>query len=60
MIYHDYSAEHVSAGYGSEWDGQLEAQVDTHLVLDAAYADYAGGGPFPDKRAFWLYATYRY
>ena len=60
LIYHDYAAEHVSAGYGSEWDGQVEAQVDTHWVLDAAYADYAGGGPFPDKRAFWLYATYRY
>ena len=60
MIYHDYSAEHVAAGYGSEWDTQLEGQVDTHLVLDAAYANYAGGGPFPDKRVLWLYATYRY
>jgi len=60
VIYHDFSAEHVSADYGSEWDAQLEGQVDPHLVLDAAYADYAGGGPFPDKRVFWLYATYRY
>jgi hypothetical protein len=60
VIYHDYSAEHVSAGYGNEWDAQLEGQVDPHLVLDVAYADYVGGGPFPDKRAFWLYATYRY
>ena len=60
LIYHDYSAEHVSAGYGREWDAQLEAQVDNHLVLDAAYADYGGGGPFPAKRVFWLYSTYRY
>jgi hypothetical protein len=60
LIYHDYSAEHVSAAYGKEWDAQLEAQIDTHLVFDAAYADYGGGGPFPAKRVFWLYSTYRY
>jgi len=60
LIYHDYSAEHVSAAYGKEWDAQLEAQVDTHLVFDAAYADYGNGGPFPAKRVFWLYSTYRY
>jgi hypothetical protein len=60
VVYHEYSAEHLSASYGSEWDAQLEGQVDARLVVDAAYADYAGGGPFPDKRAFWLYATYRY
>jgi hypothetical protein len=38
----------------------LEGQVDNHFVVDAAYADYSGAGPFPDRRVFWLYATYRY
>jgi hypothetical protein len=60
LVYHDNSAEHVNAAYGKEWDAQLEAQIDTHLVFDAAYADYGGGGPFPAKRVFWLYSTYRY
>ena len=60
LVYHDFSAERVSADYGREWDAQLEGQVDNHFVLDAAYADYAGAGPFPDKKVFWLYATYRY
>ena len=60
LVYHDYSAEHVNAAYGKEWDAQLEAQIDNHLVFDAAYADYRSGGPFPAKRVFWLYSTYRY
>lgn len=59
-IYHDYSAEHVRLDYGNEWDAQLEAQIDRRLVLDAAYANFNGKGAFPDKKAFWLYATYRY
>jgi hypothetical protein len=60
LIYHDFSAQRLSADYGSEWDAQLEGQIDSHLVLDLAYADYRGAGPFPDKRVLWAYATYRY
>src|SRR5258706_245747 len=59
-IYHDYSAEHVRLDYGNEWDAQLEPQIDRRLVLAAAYANFNGKGAFPDKKAFWLYATYRY
>jgi hypothetical protein len=60
LAYHDFSAEHLSANFGKEWDVQLEGQVDNHLVIDAACADYSGGGPYPNKKVFWLYATYRY
>jgi hypothetical protein len=60
ITYHDFSAEHVSADYGREWDAILEAQVDKRLTLDVSYADYHGAGPFPDKREFWTYATYHY
>jgi hypothetical protein len=60
LAYHNFSAEHVSEDFGKEWDAQLEGQIDSHLVFDAAYADYSGGGPYPGKRVFWLYATYRY
>jgi hypothetical protein len=60
IAYHSFSAEHVSADYGSEWDAMLEAQLDKRLTLDLAYADYRGAGPFPDKRDFWAYATYHY
>jgi hypothetical protein len=58
--YHDFSAEHVHAEYGSEWDTSVGGQVGAHLFVDAAYADYRGADPFPAKRVFWLYSTYRY
>ena len=60
LIYHDFSAQRLAADYGSEWDAQLEGQIDSQLVVDLAYADYHGAGPFPAKRVFWAYATYRY
>jgi hypothetical protein len=48
------------ADYGREWDTSLEGQIGAHLVMDVAYADFGGAGPFPTKRVVWLYATYRY
>jgi len=60
VIYHDFSAEHVSGDYGSEWDATVEAQIDPNFMVGTAYANYHGAGPFPDKAVFWLYAGYRY
>jgi len=60
LVYHDFSAEHVSADYGSEWDAMVEAQLDGNLMIGTAYANYRGAGPYPDKAVFWLYAGYRY
>ena len=60
LAYHDFAAEHVNADYGREWDASVEGQIGTHVLLDIAYADFHGAGPFPAKRAVWLYATYRY
>jgi hypothetical protein len=60
IVYHDFSAEHVHAGYGNEWDAMLEASIISGVVFDIAYADYRGGGPFPSKQGLWLYTTYRY
>jgi len=60
LTYHDFEAQHLSASYGNEWDAQLEGQINAHLVVDIAYADYTGAGPFPDKTVFWTYATYRF
>ncbi len=60
LAYHEFSAENVNDNYGREWDALLEGQINSHFVVDAAYADYASAGPFPDKKVFWLYATYRY
>lgn len=59
FAYHSFSAEHVTADYGHEWDAQMEAQVDAHLTLDGTLAVHTPGGPFPAKTVFWLYATYR-
>jgi len=60
LAYHDFSAEHVDTDYGREWDASIEGQLGTHFVMDVAYADFHGAGPFPTKRVAWLYATYRY
>ena len=60
VAYHSFSGEHVAAGYGHEWDAQLEAQIDAHLTVDGTLAVYTHGGPFPDKNVAWLFATYRY
>ena len=60
VIYHDFRAEHVPLDYGNEWDARLEAQIDRRLVLDADYGDFNGKGAIPDKKGFWLYATWRY
>jgi hypothetical protein len=58
LSYHEFSAEHMHADYGNEWDFGVEAQFGAHVTADIAYADYTGAGPFPDKRELWLYATY--
>jgi hypothetical protein len=60
LVYHDFSPEHVSGDYGSEWDAMVEAQLDSNFMVGTAYANYRGAGPFPDKAVFWLYAGYRY
>jgi hypothetical protein len=60
VIYHDFRAEHVPLDYGNEWDARIEAQIDRRLVLDADYGDFNGKGTFPDKKGFWVYATWRY
>jgi len=58
--YHDFSAEHMSANYGNEWDAQVEAAVDAHLTLGAEYAAFQGATPLPDKNVGWLYVRYVY
>jgi hypothetical protein len=60
IVYHDFSAEHITADYGSEWDAMVEAQLDNTVTIGTAYANYRGAGPFPDKAVFWAYAGYRY
>ncbi len=60
LVYHDFSAEHVRAHYGSEWDGSLEAALPHGFSLGTAFADFGGRGAFPDKSVFWLYSGYRY
>jgi len=60
IVQHVGAAAHVHATYGREWDAQLEGQIDSHLAVTVAYAGYTGAGPFPDKRIFWTYATYRF
>jgi hypothetical protein len=62
--YHDYTADHVGHGIGSEWDLQAELTVDASLSFMAKYANYAGSGVafggFPDKSIFWLQTAYKY
>ena len=60
IVYHDFSAEHASANFGSEWDAQIEAAVDANITVGVKYAGFRGAAPLPDKGVGWLYVGYRY
>jgi hypothetical protein len=60
LAYHDFSAQRTDAGLGYEWDAALEARLDEHFSYGSSLALYEGGGAYPSKHVFWLYATYTY
>jgi hypothetical protein len=60
LAYHDFAAQRTGAGLGNEWDAALEARLDEHFTYGSSLALYEGGGPYPSKHVFWLYATYVY
>jgi hypothetical protein len=60
VAYHDFSAQRSDAGLGHEWDAGLEARLDEHFSYAGSLALYEGGGTYPSKHVFWLYATYFY
>ena len=68
VIYHDFSAEHITADYGNEWDAIVEARLDDNVTFGVKYAGYRSGKDLPigaqavrfDKTIAWVYAMYRY
>ncbi len=62
--YHSFSADHLGAGIGSEWDAQGEVVVDTNMSFLVKYANYQGSniavGGSPDKSIFWLQTVWKY
>lgn len=64
VMYHDFRADRLGAGIGSEWDAQAELQLDGNVTLVAKYANYQGSGiglgGQPDKSVFWLQSVLRY
>jgi hypothetical protein len=60
VVYHDFSAEQVSANFGHEWDAQLEAAVDSNVTVGVKYATFHGGASYAGKSIGWLYVGYRY
>jgi hypothetical protein len=60
VVYHDFSAERVSANFGHEWDAQIEATVNANLMVGVKYAAFHGGAGYPDKNSGWVYVGYRY
>jgi len=60
LAYHEFSAQRTDAGLGHEWDAALEARLDENFSYGGSLALYEGGGPYPSKHVFWLYATYVY
>jgi hypothetical protein len=60
VVYHDFSAEQVSANFGHEWDAQLEAAVDANITVGVKYATFHGGASYASKSIGWLYVGYRY
>lgn len=58
-IYHDFSAEHTGADYGSEVDASLDVAIDARTSLLVKYAGFDGAGPFRDKDIVWLQAGWK-
>lgn len=68
IAYHDFSAQHADADYGTEWDALIDAKLDDNVTFSLKYADYSAGSAVPtgaqaaafDKRIGWFYVTYAY
>jgi len=50
--YHDFSAQHISADYGTEWDVRYTFATKSKLNFRVLYADYNSQGFKTDKRHF--------
>ena len=62
LIYHSFSAEHVSSNYGAEWDSVVSGKWH-HYVALLKYADYSAASTTPvaiarDTRKFWAQIEY--
>ena len=57
-----FSAQHISANYGSEWDFQISAKWQ-RLTTSVLYADYSASGATPigiarDTQKFWVQSEF--
>jgi hypothetical protein len=59
LSYHDYSAEHISADYGTEWNASITAKAKK-LGFMIKYADYTQGvlASARDTEKFWMQMEY--
>jgi hypothetical protein len=68
LVYHEFSAQRISADYGGELDAIIEARLDDNLSFGVKYANYRAGADVPigaqaarfNKTISWLYVMYRY
>lgn len=59
VIYHDFSAESGSGGFGSELDASLSRNFLEHYsaLFKAAWFNADSGAPYPDVTKLWLMLT---
>lgn len=60
LAYHDFSAEHGSADYGTEWNALIEQTYDKHYTLGVKVARYESNGLFTDTTKIIPYAQVKF
>lgn len=54
LVWHDFSAEATSAGYGTEWDASAGYKFAKNYEVLAKFADYRAEGFAADTTKLWL------
>lgn len=59
LAFHDFQADHGSADYGQEWNGQLVCPLAKGLTALLKYADYRRDSFARDTRKLWLHLEFK-
>lgn len=54
VAYHDFSAEHGGADYGTEWDAEISRNFMQHYTAGIKYADYQAETVSTDTKKIWF------
>jgi len=59
-VYHDFTADHTSTNYGTEWDGMITQTFHKHYTVGLEAADYHSDHFATDTTKFWAWLSIKY